>query len=193
MADSFAVARMSNVLGVSTTFVLDPSKITTRIKNAAKKMLADGVLVGGYRSQARKIAKISATLHGLPIVTDSSRRYLNINVTPREIVEPLCELLRADTAAYMLVEPEHAYYRNNPSKWQERLAEQKERTNTAIKNMRSGRPAWAQFHDEALHKQALEIIAKHHKSHLSSAIERISKWLDAGEPRVIPDEIVGVV
>lgn len=193
MADSFAVARMSRVVGMSSTFVLDPGKLSVRIRNAAKKMLSTGVLVGGWSSQSKKVAKLSASLFGLPIVSDRYSNAINLNVTPKEIAERLVELAQADVAAYSLGPPDHHFYERNSSAWVIRVNRHRDRMAESIAAMRAGGSAYLHFSEEGLCDQAVEIIRHHHSKHATELREQVINWLDKGEPRIIPESLIGVV
>lgn len=101
MPTQWEVARLAQVAGIETTFTFHPAKLTPRIRNAAKRMIESRVLVGGYRSQARNVAKLIAAKHGVPLL-NAHPRWVEVGAFPREVRDRLLEFRQADWAAYTL-------------------------------------------------------------------------------------------
>ena len=51
------VRKIRHLPGLQVTATIDPTKISKRVKSVAQKMLRNGVLHGGYRSQSRLLAE----------------------------------------------------------------------------------------------------------------------------------------
>jgi hypothetical protein len=59
------VRKIRHLPGLKLTAVIDPQRITKRVKNATQKMLRTGVLANGYASQSRLLAEQLLSAAGL--------------------------------------------------------------------------------------------------------------------------------
>lgn len=110
MPTQWEVARLAQVAGIETTFTFYPDRLTPRVRNAAKKIIRTRVLTGGYRSQARNVAKLMMARHNVPHV-NANNRWVEVGNVPREVRDSLLELRQADWAAYKLSDGHiHPYY-----------------------------------------------------------------------------------
>lgn len=107
MATYYDVARLANTMGVKTTIVLDPMKITKRVKNSIKRQLRLGCITGGYRSEAAKIANILVDKYELPVARESWRGAFVNNIS-MDAKKRILELFVADWAATLLERPEYS-------------------------------------------------------------------------------------
>ncbi len=98
------VARAANTMAVVSSVSIDPTKITTRIKNKLIKWLEQGHLDGGYRSEARKLGDMIADKFKLHVTT-SSWRGVHVRCGNIAADNEISELLQADWAAELLENP----------------------------------------------------------------------------------------
>lgn len=122
------IARAAKTTGMRVTLELDPTQITTRIKNAIKRQLRQGRVTGGWRSQSRAIAEHLATKFKLPVVRDSWRG-MRVPYANSEQRSALAELVRADFAAKMLEQQHYSnsYYKDRQRNELETLADPERR------------------------------------------------------------------
>lgn len=107
------VARVANAMAVRTTVHIDPTKITPRIKNKLIKWLRDGIVVGGYRSEARKLADLLCDKFDLPAAR-SLWSGVNLSYPSEALAREVVALLHADWASFILEQPHYAkdsYYK----------------------------------------------------------------------------------
>lgn len=99
------VARAANTMAVVSTVCIDPTKITTRIKNKLTKWLDQGHLDGGYRSEARKLGDMLADKFNLPM-TMTSWRGVHVRCGNKPADDEISELLQTDWTAMLIERPE---------------------------------------------------------------------------------------
>jgi hypothetical protein len=102
-SDTFDQVRMMKMMGVTATVVINPAKLSTRIRNAAIEMIEKGYLMKGYRSQARQIADAIAQKFCIDIGR-SYHSFVSSEFVPREMRGTFIEIMTADAAAYRLTE-----------------------------------------------------------------------------------------
>lgn len=104
------VARDANTMGVVTQMVIDPTKVTVRIRNKIVKWLEQGFIEGGYSSHARKLCDMLVKKYELEAV-GFSWRGIRVHNPSSELAGKLIEILDADWAAYLLESPgTNTYY-----------------------------------------------------------------------------------
>lgn len=108
----FSKARVLALPGIQAQLTFDPSQVSVRLRNSARKMLESGV-VGGYSSIAAKIARMVAAQVGYDLRGAGSGNYVT---PPRGMPEPLrrqiYELWQASLVA-------HKIAGNRPYGWPE--------------------------------------------------------------------------
>lgn len=111
------VARAANTMAVRTTIQIDPTQITPRIKNKLINWLRSGVVLGGYRSEARKLGDMLADKFKLP--TTRSHWYgVSLSYPSKELADEVVALMTADWLAFVLEHPNvnipnHYYYKQH--------------------------------------------------------------------------------
>lgn len=99
--DYWSVARMSKLPGATITTTLDSKQWTTRTKNAIKKMLMQGQIVGGYSSVTAKLAKAIAEQYGVAYhKVDAAHIYVT-SPSP-ELRQMLLTIVEADFVSYRM-------------------------------------------------------------------------------------------
>ena len=102
-SDTFDQVRMMKMTGVTASVVINPDQLGTRIRNSAAKMLEQGYLWKGYRSQARQVADAIAQKFQINIGRNY-RSFVTCESMSHEIRKEFIELMTADAAAYRLTE-----------------------------------------------------------------------------------------
>lgn len=169
MTTVYQIARLAQTAGLETTFVFKPQDLTTRIRNAAKRMIETQALVGGYRSQAKKVAKLMLLKHGIPYVAKSWRG-VEIGELPYDVREKIAELRKADYAAFLLEHPgAHEFYRD--------------RFEENLQMLQSGEPGYVSFNDDSLGKQAFSLLVDEFVTHRGDKrVKEVAALLDTDTP-----------
>lgn len=92
-------ARLGHTAGIELTATLHPDRLTTRMRNSIKRMVASGQLSGGWQSHAKRLARALCDKYKVPY--NQSSRY-NVFVplaTPERLRVQLLDLLKADEVA----------------------------------------------------------------------------------------------
>jgi hypothetical protein len=97
----WAIARTIQIPGVQPHVMFDPACVTPRIREAARRMIMNGVLVGGWASKSKKVANLLAAHTGLPF-SQMTNRYLDMGRLTEGQATKLRELVQADSAAALL-------------------------------------------------------------------------------------------
>jgi len=172
MTSYYDVARLANTMGMHTTVMLDPTKITVRVKNNIKKQLRQGHIVGGWRGNATKIAEALVNTLKLP-VTRCWWRGVNLNNASLEVRKRILELYEADWAAWVLENPfmaHNAYYVKRNAEIKSALIQRKPVSLDVV------------FHDTAFRDQAVEYLATCMTAEQREQIERAIDLLDGTDP-----------
>lgn len=171
MATYYDVARMATTMAMTTTVVLDPTKITVRVKNSIKRQLRQGCISGGYRSQAAKIATVITQKLNLP-VTQVWWRGVILNNPNEETRNHIRSLVEADWALTLLETPQYGnvpYYRN--------------RYELAMRALRNPlNELQITFHDRAYADQARDYLAQCLNAEQREQIEKAIDMIDGTEP-----------
>ena len=172
MTSYYDVARLANTMGMQTTVMLDPTKITIRVKNNIKKQLRQGHIVGGWRGNATKIAEALVNTFKLP-VTRCWWRGVRLNNASLEVRKHILELYEADFTAWLLGNPFLApvtYYTKRNAEIKAALS-QREPVSLDV-----------MFQDPAFRDQAVEYLATCMTTEQREQIERAIDLLDGTDP-----------
>lgn len=143
--DYWSVARMSKLPGATITTTLDSKQWTTRTKNAVKKMLMRGQLVGGYSSVTVKLAEAIADQYGVAYHKGDAS-YITISSPSADLCQMLVTLIEADFTAYRMERGE--------DNWSRR------RLDTAKRELVAGVQHFNyHFNDKMFAEQARELLA----------------------------------
>lgn len=147
--DYWSVARMSKLPGAQITTTIDSSQWTTRTKNAVKRMLMQGQIVGGWSSVTAKLAEAIAKDFGVRCVKVNST-HIKIISPSAEVRAQLVPIIKADYTAYRMGEDFNMYSHD----WMI------ERVTTAERELaRSIAEFSYYFHERAFADQARELVA----------------------------------
>ena len=172
MTNYYDVARLANTMGMQTTVMLDPTKITVRVKNNIKKQLRQGHIVGGWRGNATKIAEALTNTYNLPVVR-AWWRSIQLNNASLEVRKRILELYEADWAAWLLENPflsQNTYYIKRHSDLRKALTQKKLISLDVV------------FQDPQFQNQAIEYLATCLTPLQREQIERAIDMLDGTEP-----------
>lgn len=99
--DYWSVARMSKLPGATITTTLDSTQWTVRTKNAVKRMLMRGQIIGGYSSVTAKLADAIAKQYGVQC-TKTNSGYVEVIEPTADMRVKLFEIIKADYMAFRL-------------------------------------------------------------------------------------------
>jgi hypothetical protein len=144
-------ASAANTMGVVTTIAIDPKQITLRVRNKVIRNLEQGLLEGGYRSEARKLSDLLVQAFELDVSSNTWTGISVRNPTP-EMKAALLELRKADWAAYTLENPA----RGRIGQWDYR------RMVTDLEQLESNAEGsfYLHFEDKTCRRMAAEVIKK---------------------------------
>ena len=166
------VARMANTMAMKCTIELNPEHITPRVKNSIKRQLRAGVITGGWRSEAAKIAEHLVSKLGLAVLRRQWRG-LRIGTITMEQKQRIAEIYRADWTAYTLENPgfpTSKYYK-------ERYAE----TMHSLVDANSSN-FFVSFNQSEFNDQAYAVLAESITPEQWQQIEHAVALLDRNEP-----------
>jgi hypothetical protein len=177
-SNTFELVRKVKYLpGLSMTASIDPTQISTRIKNAAQKMLRTGILTAGYRSKSRLLAEQMLSDEGREAVVTSVSWGVFIQdvaiLTP-EARERIAELLEA---AKLLDHLEHPTSADSTNARYKRLV-------TEIKRSRFGRVHLYLGHAE-IQSQIAEVVSACRTPLMLEIHNELAAKLDGTEPFTI--------
>jgi hypothetical protein len=168
----YDVARLANTMGMQTTVMLDPTKITMRVKNNIKKQLRQGHIVGGWRGNATKIAEALTNTLKLPVAR-CWWRGVRLNNASLEVRKRILELYEADWTAWVLENPfqTHSHYYTKQRKEISAALTQHKPVSLDVV-----------FQDTAFRDQAVKYLATCMTSEAREQIERAIDLLDGTKP-----------
>lgn len=166
------VARMANTMAMKVTVELDPKQITVRVKNSIKRQLRAGVISGGYRSEAAKIAEQLVAKLNLA-VTRKLWRGMQIGSISMDQKRRIADIYRADWAAYTLENPENARHPYYKKRYDEAMIDL---------SRSSTRDFYVSFQQSAFADQAYAILTESITPEQWQEIEQAITLLDTNEP-----------
>lgn len=166
------VARLANTMAMKVTVELSPEHITPRVKNSIKRQLRAGVITGGWRSEAAKIAEQIVSRFDLP-VSRKHWRGLHVGTITMEQKQRIAEIFRADWASYILEHPGHAQARYYKDRYAETMH------NLANANSRD---FFVGFQQQQFNDQAHAVLAESTTPEQWQQIEQVITLLDTNQP-----------
>jgi hypothetical protein len=166
------IAALAKTMAMKVTVELTPEHITPRIKNSIKKQLRAGVITGGWRSEAAKIAEQLVNSQDLP-VTRKQWRGMHIGTITMEQKQRIADIYRADWASYTLENPGYAqakYYKD-------RFAQAMDNLSRA-----SSSDFFVSFNQREFNDQAHAVLAESITPEQRQQIEQAIALLDGNEP-----------
>lgn len=165
--------------GVVATIHLDPKRLTPRIRNGAKRMLASGAITGGYQSQTAKVATLVSDVFGLGLRRGND---LKVSGNDTELREEIAKVREADLAAWLLGEGAQPT-RYGASYHQQRLKLAKDRAANEARALRSRAcpPVTVNFIDGKFKLQAARLILEANGG-FSARVAQAVEAIDRGEP-----------
>jgi hypothetical protein len=164
------IARNAKIMGIKTTMVLDPTQITIRVKNNAKRMLRLGRIRGD--GNAANVADLIRKKFDLPVSRDWWRG-MHIGNVSVDVKQQLLGVVQADWASETLENPgytQQTYYRN---RHKEQVISLQSPT---AKNFNIA------FHQVAFYEQAAAVMAASLTEKDKQAIEDAIVYLDVADP-----------
>lgn len=165
------IARLGNTAGIEITATFHPDRITIRMRNTIKRMVMDGTLKGGWRSQAKRLTRALCDKFGIPMHNNNSYAVAVPSLTPEPLRAKLLELLKADEAAVRLeIRQDLAPY----------LREQY-RVGTAALSREQPRTIHVRFCDPAIRTAAMDLMAEYVRNFAVEDRQRLCALLDSNE------------
>lgn len=164
------IARLGNTAGIEINATFHPDRLTTRMRNAIKRMVTTGQLSGGWQSQAKRLARALCDKYGVPYNQSSAYNVLVAEGTPEYLRAQLIDLLKADEVALRMEGDGrlHGYYTNRYEKDREAL--------------RHGAHCSVRFHCKAFGQEACSLLTDFVQKHGSDIRKRVCALLDGKEP-----------
>jgi hypothetical protein len=146
------VARTAKTMAVVTTVSIDPTKITTRIKNKLTRWLHDGHLEGGHQSHARRLGDLLADKFRLPTTHLTWRGlYVQHDSVNDDAKRKILELLEADWIAFILENPH--YNNRGHHNWY------RQHYDNAVNAIKCGDRAFLDIHNPQYRKDIIQIMS----------------------------------
>jgi hypothetical protein len=167
------VRKLRHLPGIEVTAIINPAKITTRVKNATKKMLRSGVLVGGYMSKSRMLAEQLLKDAGVQAVASNTKWSTSVSdmsLLTRDDRAHLTVLLEAARMIELASEPRNGSYIND--RYTHILQQVKQQ---------SGRLSFS-IYQPAIQMQIAEVVAARRTPEQVAAHEALAVKLDSTEP-----------
>lgn len=184
---AWEIARQVKTAGVVATLHFDPSRLTTRIRKAAQRMLQSGTLWGGWSSQSRKVAEMVAAHYALPMMKVShGYLYVERRSLHNDDMETLKRLFNADIMAFKL-EPKIPDWYVSRGEAREYVDTTVERQLEQLDNFETGQSNYINFLDEAFTKQIAQAITERQMREFAELRERASAYLDSSQCIPIPE------
>lgn len=171
-ATHWEIAALAKTMAMKVTVELNPGHITKRVKNSIKKQLRAGVINGGWRSEAAKIAEQLVKSQDLP-VTRKQWRGMHIGSISMDQKRRIAELFRADWTSYILEHPGFG----NSTYYKDRYAETMHNLIDA-----NSRDFFVGFQQRQFNDQAHAVLAESLTPKQWEQIEKAIDLLDSNEP-----------
>jgi hypothetical protein len=157
------IAIADGTMGVVTTVAIDPTRISPRVKKKLIRFLQQGLLEGGYRSDARKLGELMIEAFDLNI---SSNTWCGIHVVnaSSELKKELLTLRQADWSAYIMENPE----RGRQTGWDYRRM----RDDIAQLESSSSPSSFLHFADHQYRRLASTVIAQHLPPEFKASVQK---------------------
>jgi hypothetical protein len=159
------VARSVKTQGVLVSISIDPKLVSPRIRSKLLRWLQCGVLEGGYRSEARKLAALLLRAFDLEVSSHYWNGLRIVDSSP-ELREELVDIRIADWAAFVLEQPKAqrtgSYYQN---KMTNDLA--------ALKTLNGLVNITLSFETKELRRAAVQAVKKHLSEARRQQLQRV--------------------
>ena len=171
-ATFWEIGALVKTMGMKTDVTLDPTLITTRVKNSIKRQLRAGAITLGWASQAAKIAEQLAVKFDLPVARHMQRG-VRVGSVPMSTKVRLLGALNADWAVMLLDRPEYA----KAPFYQRRRAEDLDNLTSA-----ESKGFYLSFFDRMFTQQAQQVMNELLTEADFARIELAIAVLDSNEP-----------
>lgn len=188
----YAIARQLQVSGVRTVATFNPTRLTTTIRNMARKSIASGYHTGGWSSKTRDVRELVFSLAGeKPIVYVAQGSDYMSFVTPRPIsadnLSEMVGLFEADcTLQKMGYDDNEGRYRPSRSDFYKTIDERCTHNITKLKFVDQGKAMHLIVRTAKLRQQLAEAFLKERTIEEIAIAERIARLLDKDEEFPIP-------
>lgn len=174
----YQAARMLTMPGVSVNPTIDPSVISIRTRNSAKRMLMDGYIKGGHRSQAARLAQALAEEFNVPCVREGCMVSILGHACKPDTVNALCSLIDADFAVFRLEKS------GNGSWISRNMHVYKARAEATKQNLRRGEAQPISYHSRVYRSMAVKVVRDARTASDARHASKIAEKLYTGE--IIP-------
>lgn len=188
----YAIARQLQVSGVRTVATFNPTRLTTTIRNMARKSIASGYHTGGWSSKTRDVRDLIFSLAGeKPIVYVAQGADYMSFTTPRPItadnLSEIVGLLEADcTLQKMGYDDGEGRYRPSRSDFYRTIDERCALNISKIKFAEQDKAKHLIVRTAKLRQQMAEAFLKERTVEEIAIAERIARLLDKDEEFPIP-------
>lgn len=188
----YAIARQLQVSGVRTVATFNPIRLSTTIRNMARKSIASGYHTGGWSSKTRDVRELIFSLAGeRPIVYVAQGADYMSFTTPRPItadnLSEMIGLFEADcTLQKMGYDDGEGRYRPTRSDFYRTIDERCVHNITKLKFVDQGKATHLIVRTAKLRQQLAEAFLKERTVEEIAIAERIARLLDKDEEFPIP-------
>lgn len=180
---SFDTARDLRLPGIKIERVyIDPSKLTTRMKNSVKAMIRSGVLKGGWNSKAKQLAQKLAEGSDVLVLSTSGRGFYapDRHTYSDAVAEEICGLVDADEALELMEDTRAHQGSPYMDAVTRRTRERHEETRRVVRLRTYGR--WCWMYSDELTAQVAQVFATTRSPKQIKAAEKLCDTLDRNEP-----------
>lgn len=164
----YQASRMLTTVGVTADITFNPTKITNRLRKSIQRQIVNGIITGGWSSQAARLAKVLCDQHKLPYLANSWHG-VEVQAKTKETQERLVELIRADTAAYLLTENgDGSYFKRQSAE--------------AVVAIRAGERTYVRIHDKAFDMKIRQVLIESRSTEEFGLALKVSELLDSPNP-----------
>lgn len=190
--DSYEYGRLCKLPGAKVKITIAPSAMSSRIRLSAQRMLAAGILKGGYQSQARRLARMIAKQNGLFLLDERHGQYIELgNVSWTISDEAHAEAqkyIAAFPAAYRLSRTNDRnsasnseYIERQTKVWVENTAtlfDNLRRPSSERKRERSGNWMYLNLHEREIGDALINIVLRETPQEHKDKLKRAAALLD---------------
>ena len=193
MSHMYAIARQLQVAGVRTVATFNPTRLSTTIRNMARKSIASGYHTGGWSSKTKDVRELIFSLAGeRPIVYVAQGADYMSFITPRPVTEDtqleIIGLFEADCTLQKMGYDDSGERRYRPTRdvFNKNIDQRCVENITKIKFAEQGKARHMIVRTAKLRQQIAEVFLRERTVEEIAIAERIARILDRDEEFPIP-------
>lgn len=183
---SFDTARDIRLPGLVIERVyIDPSKLTTRMKNSIKAMIRGGVLKGGWNSKAKQLAQKLTDGSDVMVLSTNGRGFYapSRRSYNAAVAEEVCTLIDADEALELMADSQTYGNHHHIEVIMERTRNRHKDAKIVVNTTAPHR--WCYMHSTELVEEIAKLFATTRSAKQIEAAEKLCDMLDNNTPMPI--------